>query len=898
MKSKVRFLPFVIALALVTSMFVFSPASAATGTVSLDKSFITAEGGVLTVTLADKDLNVGVVQADETVGRDVSVFPVGNADYETPAAGVAAGASFRVYTQLTPVLDGDGNSVVNYLDITAKATVAGTEDSIFGLTLPGAGDSRHPSSAGAGGVVEFTNNTLGFIAGGIGFSLSYTADDVQTATVKVNSTQDATGFDLTLTETGASTGTFTGSFVTAAATDGIAVPPAIEAITGALVSVTYDDGGTSRVANATVETTAPTVTVLAPTDKTATRTQSTRLIAEVTDADSGVDTATANFQIVSAVDALNNPILGVEAVARTETAIAGGVRIEAQFNGIPQGQNTIKWNVTGTDKAGNVSTSADQEIRVDTVAPALGTLVAGFSAKTGQSLDADDVIVIDAALADPTFIRVLFNEKLDQSSVQASDFQVAGVAPAAVVMSSDHKDSVFLKVPTLPSNSTPTVEVVGNVSDEAGNEATGGLSTPSLDGIAPTITVTLSATLSTGAVTIDMASDEALLTAPVIVINGNEVPSGVAAGDLSATSLIGLNLFRATLTASEGPMAFNVEVSGTDTADNSRSVGATKIGDTGSISFEVDKVLPAPSIVFTGEDAANVFTQNPFITIDWADEANEYGRVEDVGGDSMANDGTQTADLDTHSSVTMTSITVDGVNVSGSMAAVSGNDGKYLLVLRDLSLATHKLTFTGEDAAGNTLTVTDSEFTVKERPAFSIGMTPGWNLVSIPAEPKANAINDVIAAGHSASIVITYDPSEAGGWLTATRGSDGLFAGTLTEIKASRAYWIFTESFDAISVPLQSIGGGTTNLLPTISLVAGWNLLPVLDVSGTKVFGDSAGTPASLIGTSPVRTYEFNAGADRFDQISGACVVAGDPGCALVGVGYWAYMGSASTYVP
>jgi len=177
-------------------------------------------------------------------------------------------------------------------------------------------------------------------------------------------------------------------------------------------------------------------------------------------------------------------------------------------------------------------------------------------------------------------------------------------------------------------------------------------------------------------------------------------------------------------------------------------------------------------------------------------------------------------------------------------------------------------------------------------------MTPGWNLVSIPAEPKANAINDVIAAGHSASIVITYDPSEAGGWLTATRGSDGLFAGTLTEIKASRAYWIFTESFDAISVPLQSIGGGTTNLLPTISLVAGWNLLPVLDVSGTKVFGDSAGTPANLIGTSPVRTYEFNAGADRFDQISGACVAAGDPGCALVGVGYWAYMGSASTYVP
>jgi len=472
-------------------------------------------------------------------------------------------------------------------------------------------------------------------------------------------------------------------------------------------------------------------------------------------------------------------------------------------------------------------------------------------------------------------------------------------------MSSAHKESVFLKVPTLASNANPTVTVVGNVSDEAGNEATGGLSSPSIDGIAPTITVTLSATLSSGVVTIDMASDEALLTAPAITINGHEDGSGAPGADLSGPFPIGSNLlFRATFDASAGAMAFNVQVEGSDAAGNKREVGATKAEDAGAITFEVDKVLPAPSIVFRGEGAANVYTQNPFITIDWADEANEYGRVEadDLGDGNcpctMVNDGTQHVDVDSYSAVTMTSITVDGVDVSGSMAAVSGNDGKYLLVLRDMSLATHKLTFTGTDAAGNTHTVTDSEFTVKERPAFSVAMTPGWNLVSIPAEPKTNAINDVIAAGHSASIVITYDPSEAGGWLTATRGGDGLFAGTLTEIKASRAYWIFTESFDAISVPLQSIGGGTTNLLPTISLVAGWNLLPVLDVSGMKVFGESAGTPASLIGTSPVRTYKFNAGDDRFEQITGACAIAEDPGCALVGVGYWAYMGSASTYVP
>jgi len=893
-KSKARFLPFVIALTMLTAMSVLSLASAATGSVSLDKSFVTTPGGTLTVTLTDSDLDVGVAQANETSGLNRTVFPTVTLAYETPAGGVLPGASFDVHTQLTPVMDADANNFVNYLDVTATTTVDGTEEAFAGLTLPGAGGAHPTAVNSAQGKVSFTNRTGAIIglAAPIAFSLTYTAPDVQTATVKVSSTQDITGFDLVLTETGASTGVFSGAFSTAAATD---AGVAIEAITGALVSVTYDDDGTSRVANSTVETTAPTVSVTTPVDLTATRTQSTRLIAEVTDADSGVDNDTVNFVIVSATNGTGGAIAGVETVARTATAIAGGVRIEAQFNGIPQGENTIVWHVTGADLAGNVSTSDNQSIRVDTVAPALGTIVAGVSAKTGQSLDADDLIVTDAALADPTFIRLVFNEALDQSSVQASDFQVGGVAPAAVVMSADHLTSVFLKVPTQTSNSKPAVAVVGNVSDAAGNVATGGLSTPSIDGIAPTITVTLSATLSTGAVTIDMASDEALLTAPAISVNAFEAGTGVGGGDLSATSLIGPNLFRATLTASGAPMSFNVQVTGRDTANNLRSVGAAKAEDDGAISFEVDAALPAPTINFPGGDAANVFTPNPFITIDWASEASEYGRTV---GNVMVNDGTEGTNLDTHSLVNITSITVDGTDVSGSMARV--DNGKFLLVLRDLSLAAHLLTFTGADEAGNVLTVTDSEFTVKERPAFSISMTPGWNLVSIPAEPKASAINDVIVAGHSASIVITYDPTEAGGWLTATRGSDGLFVGTLTEIKASRAYWIFTESFDAISVSLQSIGGGTTNLLPTINLAAGWNLLPVLDVSGTKVFGDGTSTPNGLIGSSPVRTYTYNAGDDRFDKITGDCDPEDDDntGCVDVGVGYWVYMSSATTYVP
>ena len=136
-------------------------------------------------------------------------------------------------------------------------------------------------------------------------------------------------------------------------------------------------------------------------------------------------------------------------------------------------------------------------------------------------------------------------------------------------------------------------------------------------------------------------------------------------------------------------------------------------------------------------------------------------------------------DTDSHNKVTLTSITLDAVDVSGDVLRV--NDGKFLLSAQNLTLAEHELKITGADDAGNTRDVSQ-KFTVKERAAFSLTLSPGWNLVSLPAEPKTPAINDAISLTSTASIVLTYDPSEAGGWLTATRPSAGTaFAGTLTD---------------------------------------------------------------------------------------------------------------------
>ena len=102
MKSKARFLPFVLALTLLTSLFVLSPATAATGTVKLSKSFITTPGGELTITVEDEDLNFGVVQFDEALGQD----PRGTAEntpYLIPAGSIARNDAVRFRTQLAPI---------------------------------------------------------------------------------------------------------------------------------------------------------------------------------------------------------------------------------------------------------------------------------------------------------------------------------------------------------------------------------------------------------------------------------------------------------------------------------------------------------------------------------------------------------------------------------------------------------------------------------------------------------------------------------------------------------------------------------------------------------------------------------------------------------------------------
>ena len=1043
MKSKARFLPFVLALALLTSLFVLSSASAATGTVKLSKNFITAPDGVLEITVEDEDLNFGVVQSGETMGQD----PRGTAalaPYMIPAGPIARNEAVRFRTQKAPIKSSsdadlypdnddasgtDANIGEDYRDVILRVAVPDVTNSTTTVAIMNAWNSltsasrrsasvpgdRHPfalENPQGGAFILRSATDVVVPEGGIAFTVTYKAPDVQETSVQISSTQDSRGIRVALRETGADTGQFKRSFQTADITthlymrddgyvdvrttedddaDVIPVGAAvgyldddenaqsvdsigIAAIAGSLITVAYDDGGTRRVANATVETTNPTILVIAPTHETATRVRSARLIAEVTDADSGIDEDTISFN-VDATNLAGGSVAGDGVITTDVTivTIAGGLRAEVQLSGVPAGETQIKWSVSVSDEAGNMTVSDRDpddgeiddentvepdlyEIRIDTVAPDLGTVSIDFDgdgdaqnktvdgAITGNHLNDDKEAVTDATKGDNTSVRFVFNEPLDEGSLQESDFRVNGIAPADVAWSENHPESVFLRVPTLAADARPLVELTGDISDTAGNVRPGGKKVENAsDGISPTLDVAVSPLYHKEEVTIDIRTDEALLTVPTVTLNGNDEGDTAATG-LSVVRLVATDHYRATFKAADAPMVFNVQVNGKDTSANPAGIGKAMAGADDAIEFEIDKQLPAPtSVTFPGIAAGDtsfdtdkpnkITTLNPFITIEWDSEASEYGRISTVTGEGddeltatvLSNDKSDDGDiaaanadgddnvsfkdLDTHGAVDVTDLVIGGHEVNtpsgddiGARTDVTTDDGdtivfnvtkptenRLLISIRGLALGKYEVTFNGADELGNALEKdVKLAFEVKEPDPFEIKLTPGWNLVSLPAEPQASGINDVIGADHAASIVLTYDPTQGGAWLSASRGEDGMLGGSLENISARTAYWIFTDSFDSLKVSVQRQSGGAPQNLPTVNLVAGWNLLPVLDVSGGKKFGDDVDAGGYVDNVQ--RTYSYNTSSDRFNQI-------GD-GVLEIGHGYWAYLSKATVLVP
>ena len=660
------------------------------------------------------------------------------------------------------------------------------------------------------------------------------------------------------------------------------VRPTIRSAGGAIVTVAYEVGGARQGAFVTIDTATPTISVLRPREGEALRTRDAILLVEVIDSVSGVDEETIKFVIDSPAGATTEGLVSA--------AIRGGFQVQAKLTGLPaQPEVDIVWHVEAGDRAGNNGASdADPEtggaqshsFKIDLVPPVFAPPIT-HPVVTGHFWDSiEGKVVTDPAAASSTSIRVAFFEDIDGATVQRSDFTVDGTLPAAARSFAGAPNMVFLTVPHLASDARPRVVLVGEIKDAAGNARTGGLEAIAADRISPGLTLSASPQLGTGSVTIQAVSDERLLEQPVISVNGSTGSLGTPRL-VSSDPWVYTSVFTPSDPARARPTAYNVEVTATDIVGNSGTGGESTPDTSGAVLFEIDTSLPQPTIA--PGDNSSVYTRNPVISIDWTEEGKEYGLVAPNTATMARTAADIEVDLDTHDEVVLAVLRLDGLDLAES--AVKEAPASWKLSLKDLALGEHELVINGTDEAGNRLAEDKRiKFTVQP---FELPLSAGWNLVSLPGEPENGDINDLIPPGYPIDAVLTYDPRVPRLWLGASRGADGMLAGSLNEISQSSAYWIHTQSDAPLTVMMR---GGDSAPRPTIELAAGWNMVPVLDVDGYRRAGERIW--AGYLGSISVsQVFRYVNSGDRFDALVGDSDIR-------VGEGYWVFLDRAGALEP
>ncbi len=304
-------------------------------------------------------------------------------------------------------------------------------------------------------------------------------------------------------------------------------------------------------------------------------------------------------------------------------------------------------------------------------------------------------------------------------------------------------------------------------------------------------------------------------------------------------------------------------------------------------------------------DGGETESANPFVRLSFPGEDGEYDACpQDADGNSDCATGTDAAE-DSHDTVTVTAITLNGVDVLANLNRVNATD--FSLVTRDLAVDTHEVTYTAVDDAGNEY---DGEFTfdVNERQPYEIAVSPGWNLVSLPATPIEPAIEAVLANNQYISPVLGY---QQGDWVTAIREEDGMWRGRLTEIIGGFGYWVHARTFESVETMLAEVDPAGT--LPTVPVTAGWNLLGVLDIfqndegdapgetvkdeeAGTTTIGD--GEADNYFSSIPWRvSYAYNTTHSQWEKTVPDVNDNADKE-VLNGKGYWVWSPTPGTLVP
>ena len=612
--------------------------------------------------------------------------------------------------------------------------------------------------------------------------------------------------------------------------------------------------------------------------------------------------------------------------------------------------SAFTWEVVATDHAGNTAT-VTSALEIDTVKPTVASASTGISFDTATDTESTGV----TTAVKVTFSEKIDPASVDTADFTVDD--VAPSAAIVGSEAAGTENVVYLTVAAQASDGRPEIKVVGTVLDLATNAVDTTATTAetiATDGLNPTITNTISQALAIkdDEVKVTVSTDEKLaVDGLTLSVNGPTGSTGV--GTITSTSPT-TNVNEGTVTVASGTKtgAYGVSISATDlgakSVDNltditDETVAATSItvgvgssvitlangpigdanfdgyvdaadittlttslgnattssitvvdasartitvsveldaGETASVSysyvaddvFEVDQ--SSPTVSFDPVDESDIENQSPFIRVIFDED--EYP------GDSF-----------TTVTLTKAELTNPDLTTTDLLATfVSADNIEYIWAASNLALGVYMLTVSGEDTAGNTITDKVMDFTIKERAAFEVALRPGWNMVSLPGAPADPDINAVITTA-DVDVVLSYDPSVPGGWLTAVRDGNGNLAGTLTTISGATALWVHTSSFAPIEANIPGLGAGAATVPPSFKLVKGYNLVPVSTLDSDALAGDKRDADEYFTGLSWTRAYGYDNATNKFKTILPATA-----GTVSVGQGYWVFLSEAGQLVP
>ena len=647
------------------------------------------------------------------------------------------------------------------------------------------------------------------------------------------------------------------------------------------------------VQTAEVDLQAPVVTLVEPGDGVYTDETLVTLSAEVVDSGAGV--VQTNIKIVAS---------GVSLGAAQRVPINEGYRVTAvPRSTIAEGAKT--WFVTVVDKVGNLpavddTTTEDMnegakgaapdgtivatnafKFWVDTQGPKLNAGKTGVALKNAGVTTGEDKGKEAETSNKREWLRVVFNTgdgkaPLNADTVTASDFRVDGAEPvAAVINARPHEDAakgtaVYLQVAEMDTDARPKVELVGEISDRAGNVRTDGTLSSISDGLAPVLEVNSSADIANDEIVLTISSSERLGLNPDVEltstkpVKGDEEPASPT--NLRVSLQTGaLTTWTATYDNPAGAASKQyvwVEVS--DQAGNSDTIGDAS-SESDLISFQVDDA--EPSLTFkNGAGGGDT-------DLDDSDAKPEEGAVWIVAEfDEDEHAG------DSYRKVTVTALTLTNLDsdemVTDDVEALFGGEvacddheadadadavpqdkcAEHTLAI-NLAPGMYNIEMTGVDSVGNEVTE-DVDFEVTEAEPFELELRPGQNFISIPGMPMGDGGNiDTLLADEAISSVSTYDRSrELQGenpWLRSAKDLEtGLFSGDITAIEPGKAYFISSTASVTLEIRLQAAG----DLPPIIPVRQGYNAIGFWSVAGDE--SDDLDLYLGGIGWTVAYTYD------------------------------------------